>query len=193
LRNKRSPLLAVILLFAVLLLIAAPLLIRQSILPQAPVDDSRLIDYRNPALGFRLLRPEVWEVSEDENLILSGVSPTMDAVAFVPKNSPNTFIITYVQTLSNTETLDRYAARQIADLQNNDSQMKFSPSRPVKINGLDALETEAISNVNGEARQLRMIMLLNGLRAYALTYFGPVGGTALQRFQSMIDSFEFVR
>jgi len=110
LRNKRSPLLAVILLFAVLLLIAAPLLIRQSILPQAPVDDSRLIDYRNPALGFRLLRPEVWEVSEDENLILSGVSPTMDAVAFVPKNSPNTFIITYVQTLSNTETLDSYEA-----------------------------------------------------------------------------------
>jgi PsbP-like protein len=193
LRNKRSPLLAVILLFAVLLLIAAPLLIRQSILPQAPVDDSRLIDYRNPTLGFSLQRPEAWEISEDENLILSGVSPTMDAVAFVPKNSPNTFIIMYVQTLSNTETLDSYAARQVADLQNNDSQMKFSPSRPVKINGLDALETEAISNVNGEARQLRMIMLLNGLRAYALTYFGPVGGTAPQRFQSMIDSFEFVR
>ena len=63
----------------------------------------------------------------------------------------------------------------------------------MKINGLDALETEAISNVNGEARQLRMIMLLNGLRAYALTYFGPVGGTAQQRFQSMVDSFEFVR
>ena len=192
-RNKRSPLLAVILLFAVLLLIAAPLLIRQSILPQAPVDDSRLIDYRNPALGFRLLRPEVWEVSEDENLILSGVSPTMHAVAFVPKDPPNTFIIMYVQTLSNTETLDSYVARQIADLQTNDSKMKFSPSKPVKINGQDALETEAISNVNGEARQLRMIMLLNGLRAYALTYFGPVGGTAPQRFQNMVDSFEFVQ
>ncbi len=192
-RNKRSPLLAVILLFAVLLLIAAPLLIRQSILPQAPVDDSRLIDYRNPTLGFRLLRPEVWEVSEDENLILSGVSPTMHAVAFVPRDPPNTFIIMYVQTLSNTETLDSYVARQIADLQSNDSKMKFSPSKPVQINGQDALETEAISNVNGEARQLRMIMLLNGLRAYALTYFGPVGGTAPERFQSMADSFEFVR
>ena len=106
-RNKRSPLLAVILLFGVLLLIAAPLLIRQSILPQTPVDDSRLIEYRNPTLGFSLQRPEVWEISEDENLILSGVSPTMDAVAFVPKNPPNTFIIMYVQTLSNTETLDR--------------------------------------------------------------------------------------
>jgi hypothetical protein len=193
LRNKRSPLLAVILLFAVLLLIAAPLLIRQSILPQAPVDDSRFIEYRNPTLGFSLQRPEVWEVSEDENLILSGVSPTMDAVAFVPKNSPNTFIIMYVQTLSNTETLDSYAARQVADMQNNDSQMRFSLPKAVKINGRDALETEAISNVNGEARQLRMIMLLNGLRAYALTYFGPVEGTARQRFQSMIDSFEFVR
>lgn len=192
-RNKRSPLLAVILLFGVLLLIAAPLLIRQSILPQAPVDDSRLIEYRNPAMGFRLLRPEVWETSEDEKLILSGVSETMDAVAFVPTNPPNTFIIMYVQTLSQTETLDSYAARQVADLQNNESNMKFSEPTPAKINGLDALETEAISNVNGEARQLRMIMLLNGLRAYALTYFGPVGGTAQQRFQSMVDSFEFVR
>ncbi len=192
-RSIRSPLLAVILLFAVLLLIAAPLLIRQSILPQTPVDDSRLIDYRNPTLGFRLLRPEVWEVSEDENLILNGVSPTMDAVAFVPKNPPNTFIIMYVQTLSNTETLDSYTARQVADLQGNESKMKFSPPKLVKINGLDALETEAISNVNGEARQLRMIVLLNGLRAYALTYFGPVVGTAQQRFQSMVDSFEFVR
>ena len=192
-RNKRSPLLAVILLFGVLLLIAAPLLIRQSVLPQAPVDDSRLIDYRNPALGFRLLRPEVWETSEDEKLILSGVSDTMDAVAFVPQNPPNTFIIMYVQTLSNTETLDSYAARQVADMQNNESQMRFSLPKPIKINGLDALETEAISNVNGEARQLRMIMLLNGLRAYALTYFGPVEGTAQQRFQSMVDSFEFVR
>jgi hypothetical protein len=193
LRNKRSPLLAVILLFAVLLLIAAPLLIRQSILPQAPVDDSRLIEYRNPALGFRLLRPEVWETSEDEKLILSGVSDTMDTVAFVPKNPPNTFIIMYVQTLSNTETLDSYAARQVASMQNNESQMRFSLPKPLKINGLDALETEAISNVNGEARQLRMIMLLNGLRVYALTYFGPVGGTAHDRFQSMVDSFEFIR
>ena len=191
-RNKRSPLLAVILLFAVLLLIGAPLLIRQSVLPQTPVDDSRLIEYRNPTLGFRVQRPEVWEVSEDENLILNGVSPTMDAVAFVPKTPPNTFIIMYVQTLSNTETLDSYAARQLADLQGNESKMQFSPPKPVKINGLDALETEATSNVNGEARQLRMIMLLNGLRAYALTYFGPVGGTAQQRFQSMVDSFDFV-
>jgi hypothetical protein len=193
LRNKRSPLLAVILLFGVLLLIAAPLLIRQSILPQAPVDDSRLIEYRNPALGFRMLRPEVWEVSEDENLILSGVSDTMDAVAFVPKSPPNTFIIMYVQTLSNTETLESYAARQVADMQNNDSDMRFALPKPVTINGLNAVETAAISNVDGEARQLRMIMLLNGLRAYALTYFGPVGGTAHDRFQRMVDSFEFVR
>jgi hypothetical protein len=182
-----------ILLFAVLLLIAAPLLIRQSLLPQAPVDDSRLIEYRNPALGFRMLRPEVWETSEDDKLILGGVSPTMKAVAFVPQHPPNTFIIMYVQTLSNTETLESYAARQVADLQNNESQMRFSLPQPVTIKGLNAMETAAISNVNGEARQLRMIMLLNGLRAYALTYFGPVEGTAQQRFQSMVDSFEFVR
>jgi hypothetical protein len=183
----------VILLFVVLLLVAAPLLIRQSILPQAPVDDSRLIEYRNPALGFRMLRPEVWETSADEKLILGGVSDSMDAVAFVPKTPPNTFIIMYVQTLSNTETLESYAARQVADMQNNESNMKFSEPKRVKINGLEALETEAISNVNGEARQMRTIMLLNGLRAYALTYFGPLASTAQDRFQSMVDSFEFIR
>jgi hypothetical protein len=186
--------LAVILLFAVLLLIGAPLLIRQSILPEAPVDDSRLIEYRNPALGFKLLRPEVWGQFEDEPAVLGGQASTvLHTVTFVPKSPPNTFIIMYVQTLSNTESLDRYAARQMAGLQGNESKMQFSDPKPVKINGLDALETEAISNVNGEARQLRMIMLLNGLRAYAFTYFGPVGGTAQQRFQSMVDSFAFVR
>ncbi len=191
-RNKRSALLAVILLFAVLLLIAAPLLIRQSLLPQAPVDDSRLIEYRNTTLGMRFMRPEVWETTEDENLILGNVSPTIDTVAFVPKGSPNTFVIVYVQALTETETLENYAARQMADLQGNDSQLKFSDPQPVKINGLDALQTEAVSNVEGEARQLRMIMLMNGLHAYALTYFGPVAGTAQQRFQSLVDSFEFV-
>ena len=192
-RNKRSALLAVILLFAVLLLIAAPLLIRQSLLPQAPVDDSRLIEYRNLTLGMRFMRPETWETSEDENLILGNVSPTIDTVAFVPKGSSNTFVIVYVQALTETETLENYAARQVADLQGNASQLKFSDPQPVKINGLDALQTEAISNVEGEARQLRMIMLMNGLHAYALTYFGPVAGTAQQRFQSLADSFEFVR
>ena len=64
-RNKRSPLLAVILLFAVLLLIAAPLLMRRSIMPQPLVDDSRLVEYRSPTLGFSLLRPEAWTVVED--------------------------------------------------------------------------------------------------------------------------------
>jgi hypothetical protein len=193
LRNIRSPLLAVILLFAVLLLVAAPLLIRQSILPQPVVDDSRLLEYRNPKMGFSFQRPEVWQVSEDENLILHGVSDSMDAVAFVPTNSPDTFIIVYVQALTQTETLENYAVRQVADLQGNKSQMKFSEPKPAKINELDALESVAYSNVNGEARQLQMIMLMNGGRAYVLTYFGPVEGTAQQRFQSMVDSFEFVR
>ena len=48
-------------------------------------------------------------------------------------------------------------------------------------------------NADGEARQHRVVMLLNGSRAYALVYIGPIGGTGQQRFQSMVDSFEFVR
>jgi hypothetical protein len=192
LRNKRSPLLAVILLFAVLLLVAVPLLMRRNIMPQPLVDDSRLVEYRSPTLGFSQLRPEPWTVVEDHPQLIPKGQDTLHAVAFVPNPDSKTLTITYVQTLTTTQTLPDYAAQQRADLQ-NDTRVSFTELRPVKINGLDALETDAIINADGEARQHRVVMLLNGSRAYALVYIGPIGGTAQQRFQSMVDSFEFVR
>jgi hypothetical protein len=192
LRNKRSPLLAVILLFAVLLLVGAPLLIRQSILPQPMVDDSYLVEYRNPTLGFSQLRPEPWTVVEDHPQLIPKGQDTLHAVAFVPNPDSKTLAITYVQTLTTTPTLQEYAAQQRDDLQ-KDTKVPFTGLRPVKINGLDALETDAVINAEGEARQHRVVMLLNGSRAYALVYIGPIGGTGPQRFQSMVDSFEFVR
>ena len=191
-RNKRSPLLAVILLFAVLLLVAVPLLMRRNIMPQPMVDDSRLVEYRSPTLGFSQLRPESWTVIEDHPQLIPKGQDTLHAVAFVPNPDSKTLSITYVQTLTTTQTLQNYAAQQRADLQ-NDTKVSFTELRPVKINGLDALETDAIINVDGEARQHRVVMLLNGSRAYALVYIGPIGGTAQQRFQSMVDSFQFVR
>ena len=191
-RNKRSPLLAVILLFAVLLLVGAPLLIRQSILPQPMVDDSYLVEYRNPTLGFSQLRPEPWTVVEDHPQLIPKGQDTLHAVAFVPNPDSKTLAITYVQTLTTTQTLQEYAAQQRDDLQ-KDTKVPFTELRPVKINGRDALETDAVINADGEARQHRVVMLLNGSRAYALVYIGPIGGTGQQRFQSMVDSFEFVR
>jgi predicted Zn-dependent protease len=192
LRNKRSPLLAVILLFAVLLLVGAPLLIRQSILPQPMVEDSYLVEYRNPTLGFSQLRPEPWTVVEDHPQLIPKGQDTLHAVAFVPNPDSKTLAITYVQTLTTTQTLQEYAAQQRDDLQ-KDTKVPFTELRPVKINGRDALETDAVINADGEARQHRVVMLLNGSRAYALVYIGPIGGTGQQRFQSMVDSFEFVR
>jgi predicted Zn-dependent protease len=192
LRNKRSPLLAVILLFAVLLLVAVPLLMRRNIMPQPLVDDSRLVEYRSPTLGFSQLRPEPWTVVEDHPQLIPKGQDTLHAVAFVPNPDSKTLAITYVQTLTTTQTLPEYAAQQRNDLQ-TDTQVPFTELRPVKINGLDALETDAVINADGEARQHRVVMLLNGSRAYALVYIGPIGGTAQQRFQSMVDSFEFVR
>jgi predicted Zn-dependent protease len=192
LRNKRSPLLAVILLFAVLLLVGAPLLIRQSILPQPMVDDSYLVEYRNPTLGFSQLRPEPWTVVEDHPQLIPKGQDTLHAVAFVPNPDSKTLAITYVQTLTTTQTLQEYAAQQRDDLQ-KDTKVPFTELRPVKINGRDALETDAVINADGEARQHRVVMLLNGSRAYALVYIGPIGGTGQQRFQSMVDSFAFVR
>ncbi len=191
-RNIRSPLIAAILLFAVLFLIAAPLLIRRSILPQPAVDDSRLVEYRNPTLGFRLLRPEPWTVVEDHPQLIPQGQDVLHAVAFVPNPDSKTLAITYVQTLTGTQTLQDYATKQRADLE-SEAKVNFSDLKPLTINGSNALETAAIVNADGEARQHRVIMLMNGLRAYALVYVGPIGGTGPERFQSMVDSFEFVR
>ena len=191
-RNKRSPVLAVILLFTVLLLVAVPLLMRRSIMPQPLVDDSRLVEYRSPTLGFSELRPEAWAVVEDHPQLIPKGQDTLHAVAFVPNPDSQTLAITYVQTLTTTQTLQEYAAQQRNDLQ-NDTKVSFTELRPVTINGLDALETDAVITADGEARQHRVVMLLNGSRAYALVYIGPIGGTAQQRFQSMVDSFNFVR
>ncbi len=191
-RNIRSPLLAVTLLFIVLLLVAAPLLIHRSLLPQAPVDDSRLVEYRNPTLGFRLMRPEPWTVVEDHPQLIPQGQDILHGVAFVPDPDSKTLAIAYVQTLTSTQTLADYAAQQRADLE-ADAKVKFSDLKPLTINGLNALETEATINADGEARQHRVIMLINGLRAYALVYVGPIGGTGQQRFQSMIESFDFLR
>ncbi len=190
-RNLRSPLLAVVLLFAVLLLVAAPLLIRQNIMPQPVVDDSRLVEYRNPTLGFSQLHPEPWTVVEDHPQLIPKGQDTLHAVAFVPNPDSKTLAITYIQTLTQTQTLPQYAAQQRADLQ-NDTKVVFTDLRPITINGLNALETDAVITADGEARQHRVVMLLNGNRAYALVYIGPIGGTAPQRFQSMVDSFQFV-
>ena len=191
-RNLRSPLLAVILLFGVLFLVAAPLLIRQNVMPQAVTDDSRLVEYRNPTFGFSQLRPEPWTVIEDHPQLIPKGQDTLHGVAFVPNPDTKTLAITYVQTLTTTQTLQQYAAQQRADLQ-ADTKVIFTDLRPVKVNGLDALETDAVINADGEARQHRVVMLLNGVRAYALVYIGPIGGTAPQRFQSMVDSFQFVQ
>ena len=191
-RNIRSPLLAVVLLFAVLLLIAAPLLIRRSILPQGPVDDSRLIEYRSADLAFKVLRPEAWTVVENHPQLVPQGQDTLRAVAFVPDPDSKTLAIVYVQTLTTTQSLQDYASKQRDDLQ-AETKVKFTDLKPMTLNGWEALETEAIINAGGEARQHRVIMLLNGLRAYALVYVGPIGGTGQQRFQSMIDSFELVR
>jgi predicted Zn-dependent protease len=192
LRNIRSPLLAVVLLFGVLLLIAAPLLIRRSILPQGSVDDSRLVEYRSADLAFKVLRPEAWTVVENHPQLVPQGQDTLRAVAFVPDPDSKTLAIVYVQTLTTTQSLADYAGKQRADLQ-AETSVKFTDLRPITLNGWEALETEAIVNAEGEARQHRVIMLINGQRAYALVYVGPIGGAGQQRFQSMVDSFELAK
>jgi predicted Zn-dependent protease len=193
LRNLRSPLLAVILLFAVLLLVAAPLLIRRSILPQPVADDNRLVEYNNPTLGFKLQRPEPWTVVEDHPQLIAQGQDMLHGVAFVPNtDEQKALVMVYVQTLTDTQTLQDYAAKQRADLEAN-AQVTSSALKPLTINGQAALETGAITSVSGEPLQYRLIMLINGQRAYALLYTGPNGGTSSERFQSMLDSFEFVR
>lgn len=201
-RNLRSPLFAIILLLAVLLLIGVPLLSRGSLLPQPEVDDSRFVEYRNPTLGFRVMRPEPWQIAEDRREVLGTESPTnLHAVAFVPNQGQDskTLIVVFVQNFTTTQTLDAFAARQVDAIQSSLGEgqstpaLTFAPFRSLALNGHDAVTTDASFEQNGNKLKTRLVMLVDNLRGYALVYIGPEQGRYPERYQSMVDSFDLVK
>jgi hypothetical protein len=89
--------------------------------------------------------------------------------------------------------LDDYVARQLQDLQANEASVVFARPSPLKVaGGLEARETTALSTTETPPRQQRVIMTVNGLRAYALYYTGPADGRYAQAFDSLVQSFAFL-
>ena len=189
-KSLRSPLFALLLLMIVLLLIGLPLLSRGGSTPQ--VDDGRLIEFRSEKLGFRVSYPAVWQALEDPRDLV-GPGPTeLHAVAFVPNPDSKALVLVYVQTLTTTETLDEYANRQMLDLRANEAQAQFSDLKPLKAGGVDARSTSATVTSENPARDVRLVCVLNGQRAYALIYSGPQDGRYPAAFNAVVDSFAFL-
>ena len=188
-KSLRSPLFALVLLLIVLLLIGLPLLSRGSLAP--PVDDGRVIEFRSEKLGFRVSYPAAWQAFEDPRDLV-GPSPTgLHAVAFVPSPDSKALVLVYVQTLTTTETLDEYANRQMRDLRANEVKAQFYDLKPLKVGGVDARSTGATVTSENPVRDVRLVCVLNGQRAYALIYSGPQAGQYPAAFNAVVDSFAF--
>jgi hypothetical protein len=192
-RNLKSPFFAIVLLLAVLLLIGVPLLTRGSLVQEAVPDDGQPIEWRSEPLGFRVSYPSKWQALTDPRELIGDNPTNLHAVAFVPNPGSKSLIIVYAQTLTVTEALDAYVARQLQDLQANEASVVFAPPTPLKVaGGLEARETTALITTETPPRQQRVIMTVNGLRAYALYYTGPAEGRYGQAFDSLVQSFAFL-
>lgn len=192
-RNLKSPVFAIVLLLAVLLLIGVPLLSRGSLVQEADPDDGQPIEWRSEPLGFRVSYPSKWQALTDPRELIGDNPTTLHAVAFVPNPGSKSLIVVYAQTLTTTETLDAYVARQLVDLQANEAKLTFAPPSPLKVaGGVEARETSALITTETPPRQQRVVMTLNGPRAYALYYTGPAEGRYAQAFDSLLQSFDFL-
>lgn len=192
-RNLKSPFFAIILLFGVLLLIGVPLLSRGNLVQEADPDDGQPIEWRSESLGFRVSYPSKWQALADPRELIGDNPTNLHAVAFVPNPGSQSLIIVYAQTLTVTQTLDEYVARQLQDLQANESNVVFTPPAPLKVaGGVEARETTALITTENPPRQQRVIMTLSGLRAYALYYTGQSASRYAQAFDSLVQSFAFL-
>lgn len=192
-RNLKSPFFAIVLLFGVLLLIGVPLLSRGSLVQEADPDDGQPIEWRSEPLGFRVSYPSKWQALTDPRELIGDNPTNLHAVAFVPNPGSKSLIVVYAQTLTTTETLDAYVARQLVDLQANEAKVTFASPAPLKVaGGVEARETLALITTETPPRQQRVVMTLNGQRAYALYYTGPAEGRYAQAFDSLLQSFDFL-
>ena len=192
-RNLKSPFFAIVLLLAVLLLVGVPLLSRGSLVQEADPDDGQPIEWRSEPLGFRVSYPSKWQALTDPRELIGDNPTTLHAVAFVPNPGSKSLIVVYAQTLTTTETLDAYVARQLVDLQANEAKVTFAPPASLKVaGGTEARETSALITTETPPRQQRVVMTLNGQRAYALYYTGPAEGRYAQAFDSLLQSFDFL-
>ena len=76
----------------------------------------------------------------------------------------------------------------------NEAKVQFSPPAALELgDGIEARETTAIVMTEDPPRWQRIVMAINGPRAYALYYSGPPEGRYPDTFSAIIRSFSFVR
>lgn len=191
-RNLKSPFFAIILLFAMLLLIGVPLLSRGSLIPQTDTDDGNPIEWRSEKLGFRTTYPSKWQALEDPRELIGANPTSLHAVAFVPNPDSKSLVVVYVQTLTETQTLDQFVSRQMEPLLANEVRAEFTPPASAQLGGQEARATTALVTTENPPRQQQVIMTIKGSKAYAVYYSGQPEGRYAAVFQAIVESFVFL-
>jgi hypothetical protein len=158
-----------------------------------PVDDGQLIEYRSTTFGFRVSHPAVWQVLEDPPPLVGDNPTDLHAVAFLPSQDTKVLITVFVQTLTQTQTLDQYVETQMASLQSNELNAKFTDPAPIDLGGLKGVSTSATLTSNNEQMLERLVLAVNGRQAYGVTFFGPTGSDLLPAFEALLESFALVQ
>jgi hypothetical protein len=154
-----------------------------------PAAAADTIEYRSTKFGFRLAYPSQWQMLEDAPPLV-GDSPTiLHAVSLQPPQDSKALVLVYIQTLTTTQTLDEYAAQQMIDLRANELGATFTELSATELGGFTARATTAADD---KSQLRKMVMTLNGSKAYALLLFGPANAELAAKFEAVLQSFSFL-
>jgi predicted Zn-dependent protease len=158
-------------------------------LTQTSPNIAQTIEYRGTKFGFRLSYPSEWQVLEDPPPLVGDNPDLLHAVTLQPPQDSKSLAVVYIQTLTTTQTLDQYAALQMISLRANESGATFAEPSVTQLGGYDA---RATSSSDDKSQLRRMVMTLNGSRAYALLLFGPKNDELAVQFDTLVQSFRFL-
>ncbi len=156
---------------------------------QTPPNTAQTIEYRGTQFGFRLSYPAQWQVLEDPPPMVGDNPTILHAVTLQPPQDSKALVVVYIQTLTTTQTLAEYASQQMLSLGANEVGAAFSDLAVAQLGGLDARSTNAADD---KSQLRRMIITLNGSKAYAVLLFGPPNIDLAAQFEAMVQSFQFL-
>ncbi len=171
-----------------LLFVTSALLLVACTSAQAP-NVSSTIEYRSTKFNFRLSYPAQWMLLEDPPPMVGDNPTTLHAVTLQPPQETQSLVVVYIQTLTTTQTLDDYAARQMISLRQNELGATFSDLAPTQLAGQAARITSAADD---KSQVRKMIMTINNSTAYALLWFGPDNADLSTKFDALLNSFQFL-
>jgi len=154
-----------------------------------PATIAKTIEYRGTKFGFRVSYPSQWQVLEDPPPLVGDNPDILHAVTLQPPQDSKSLAIVYIQTLTTTQTLDQYTALQMISLRANEVGAAFAEPSVTQLGGLDARATAAADD---KSQLRRMVMTINGSKAYALLLFGPQNDDLALQFDALVESFGFL-